>query len=59
MEKKLYITFSDSMGLTQVEIDDSGITSDGTYLFFTDASERDYKIPAVNVYSVTLEWREA
>lgn len=55
MEKKMYITFSDNLGLTRVEIDDSGITSDGTYMFFTDASERDYKIPAVNVYSVTLE----
>lgn len=55
MEKKMYITFSDGLGLTRVEIDDSGITSDGTYMFFTDTSERDYKIPAVNVYSVTME----
>lgn len=55
MEKKMYITFSDSLGMIRVEIDDSGITSDGTYMFFTDASERDYKIPSVNVFSITME----
>lgn len=55
MEKKMFITYSDGLGLTRVEIDDSGITSDGTYMFFTDGNGLDYKIPAVNVFSVTME----
>lgn len=55
MEKKMFVTYSDNLGMTRVEIDDSGITSDGTYMFFSDGNGRDYKIPSVNVFSVMME----
>lgn len=46
------ITYSDSLGMVTVEIDESGITCDGTFFFFTDTSERDYKIPCTDVFSI-------
>lgn len=49
------ITYSDSLGLVEVEIDESGITCDGTFFFFTDTSERDYKIPCTDVSSIVNE----
>ena len=55
MEKKMYVTYSDGLGLVRVEIDESGITSDGTYMFFSDTEGRDYKIASVNVFSITME----
>ena len=55
MEKKMYVTYSDDLSMVTVEIDESGIMCDGIYMFFTDTNERDYKIPAVNVFSITME----
>ena len=49
------ITFSDGLGLVSVTVDDSGVTCDGAFFFFTDANERDYKIPSVNVFNIMME----
>ena len=49
------ITFSDEMGMIDVSVDDSVITCDGYFVFFTDTNGRDYKIPFTNVSSIVKE----
>lgn len=49
------ITYSDNLGMATVEVDKSGITCDGTFFFFTDTRERDYKIPCTDVFSIVNE----
>ena len=49
------ITYSDGLGMVTVEIDESGIICDGTFFFFTDTSERDYKIPCTDVFNIVNE----
>ena len=51
----MIITFSDDMGLIDVSVDDSGISCDGSFVFFTDTNGRDYKIPFVNVFSIAKQ----
>lgn len=49
----MIVTYSDGLGLVSVTVDDSGVTCDGAFFFFTDQSGRDYKIPCTNVFSIT------
>lgn len=55
MEKKLYITFSDGLGMVSVEVDGYGIRCDGTRMIFSDANEREYAVPVENVFSIVME----
>lgn len=48
----MIVTYSDGLGFVSVTVDGSGITCDGSFFFFTDTSERDYKIPVTDVYSI-------
>ena len=52
---EMVVVYSDSIGLTRIVLDDSGITCDGAFFFFTDGNGRDYKIPVTDVFSVTME----
>ena len=52
--KQMTITFSDNLGMIDVTVDDSGITCDGYFVFFTDTNGRDYKIPFTNVFSIIV-----
>lgn len=46
------VTYSDGLGMVEVEVDEYGIICDGAFFIFTDTSERDYKIPVTDVYSI-------
>lgn len=49
----MIVTYSDVLGLVSVTVDNSGVTCDGQFFFFTDTNERDYKIPTTDIYSIT------
>lgn len=51
----MIITFSDNLGMIDVSVDDSGISCDGYFVFFTDTNGRDYKIPFSNVFSIVKQ----
>ena len=51
----MIITFSDNLGMIDVSVDDSGISCDGYFCFFTDTNGRDYKIPFANVFSIVKQ----
>ena len=55
MEKKLYITFSDILGMVRVEVDEYGIRCDGTRMIFSDANEREYAVQVENVFGIAME----
>lgn len=46
------ITYSDGLGMVEVEIDEFGITCDGTFFFFSDTKERDYKVSVSSVFKI-------
>ena len=48
----MIVTYSDGMGIVSVTVDNSGVTCDGSFFFFTGTNERDYKIPVTDVYSI-------
>lgn len=48
----MIVTYSDGSGLVLVTIDHSGISCDGTFMFFTDTAGRDYKIQCTDVFSI-------
>ena len=49
------ITYSDGLGLVEVQVDEFGISCDGAFFFFADGNGRDYKIPVTDIFSVTME----
>ena len=55
MEKKMFITYSDNLGMIRVEIDSDGIICDGTRMMFADANEKTYSVPVEHVYSIVME----
>lgn len=55
MEKKMYVTYSDNLGLVRVEIDNDGIICDGTRLMFADANEKTYSVLVEHVFSISME----
>ena len=55
MEKKLYVTFSDGLGMVRVEIDKDGIISDGYRMIFSDANGKEYCVPSSDVYNIVME----
>lgn len=55
MEKKMYVTYSDHLGMIRVEIGSDGIICDGTRMIFSDANEKEYAIPIENVFSIVME----
>ena len=55
MEKKLFITYSDNLGMVCVEVDQYGIRCDGTRMIFSDANEREYTVPVENVFSIVMD----
>lgn len=46
------ITFSDHVGMVEVDVHESGITCDGSYMFFSDTEGRDYRVTVSDVFSI-------
>ena len=46
------ITYSDGLGLVEVTVDEFGINCDGTFFFFSDTNERDYKVSVSSVFKI-------
>ena len=46
------VTYSTNIGLVAVTLDESGITCDGKFAYFTDEADRDYKVPVSEIVSI-------
>lgn len=46
------VTFQDNIGIIYAIIDDSGISFDGTYAYFSDTDGTDYKVRIDRLVSV-------
>ena len=49
------ITYSDGLGLVEVQVDEFGISGDVTFFFFSDTAGRDYKVSVSRVFSIIPE----
>lgn len=46
------ITYSDGRGLVEVEVDESGISGDGTFFYFSDTEGGDYRVSVSSVFTI-------
>ena len=51
-KRKMTVTYSADIGLVAVILDESGITCDGKFAYFTDEADRDYKVPVSEIVSI-------